>query len=80
MRMVHRLRAAPDLLPVLRRGARLLWSDMVVDMHTARRAGGGNTAFTLAVVVLILLVTGAFVWRAFHGEPNPPASTTAQGK
>jgi hypothetical protein len=53
---------------------------VVVDMHTARRAGGGNTAFTLAVLVLILLVAGGLVWRAFHGEPDPPPSTAAQGK
>ena len=80
MRMVHRLSAGPDLLPVLRAALGCLWSDVVADMHTARRAAGGNTAFTVAVVLVILLVAGGLVWRAFHGEPDPPPSISAQGK
>jgi hypothetical protein len=49
-------------------------------MRTARRAGGDNTAFTLAVVFIILLVIGGFVWRTFQSEPDPQPSPATQGK
>src|SRR3954470_21382838 len=64
--------------PFLRRGAPFSWRDILSDMHTARRAGGSNTAFTLAVVFVILLVIGGFVWRTFQGEPNPQPSPALQ--
>jgi hypothetical protein len=50
------------------------------DMHTARRAGGNNIAFTLAVVFVILLVIGGFVWRTVQGEPDPQPPPALQGK
>src|SRR3954470_10451029 len=65
MRTYHRLSAAPGSSPFLRRGAPFSWRDILSDMHTARKAGGSNPAFTLAVVFLILLVIGGFVWRTF---------------
>jgi hypothetical protein len=80
MRTYHRLSAAPGLLPFLRRGAPFSWRGILSDMHTARRAGGNNTAFTLAVVFLILLVIGGFVWRTFQGEPDPQPPPALQGK
>jgi hypothetical protein len=49
-------------------------------MHTARKAGGNNTAFTLAVLFVILLVIGGFVWRTFQGEPDPQPSPALQGE
>jgi hypothetical protein len=42
------------------------------DMHTARRAGGGNRPFTVAVIIAILLVVGGLVWRATHDETDLP--------
>lgn len=63
-----------------RRGAPLFRRDILSDMRTARRAGGNSIAFTLAVVVIILLVVGGFVWRTFQGEPDPQPSPATQGK
>jgi hypothetical protein len=49
-------------------------------MHTARRAGGGNIAFTLAVVCLLILVMGGFVWRAFSADADLPPAASEQVK
>ena len=79
MRTYHRLSAAPGFLPFSSARRSIFWRDILSDMHTARRAGGSNTAFTLVVVFVILLVIGGFVWRTFHGEPNPQPAPAAQG-
>src|SRR3954471_3992883 len=76
----HRLSAAPGFFPFSSARRSIFWRNILSDMHTARRAGGNNTAFTLVVVFMILLVIGGFVWRTFHGEPNPQPAPAAQGK
>lgn len=48
------------------------------DMHTARRAGGSRIPFTVAVVLVILLVAGALVWRATHNESDLPPQTSVE--
>jgi hypothetical protein len=68
--MYRRLSAAPALS--YRRGAPLQRNNIMSDMHTARRAGGGNISFTVVVVLLILLVVGGLVWRATHDESDLP--------
>ena len=50
------------------------------DMHTARRAGGSNVPFTVAVVLMILLVAGGLVWRASHGETETHPEAVVNGK
>jgi hypothetical protein len=78
MRTYHRLSAAPGFSLSARRS--IFWRDILSDMNTARRAGGNKTAFTLAVVFVILLVIGGFVWRTFQGEPDPQPPPALQGK
>lgn len=62
------------------RGAPIFRRDILSDMHTARRAGGNNTAFTLAVLFVILLVIVGFVWRTLEGEPDQQPVPVTQGK
>ncbi len=50
------------------------------DMRTARRAGAGNISFTVAVVLLILLVIGGFVWRFTHNKSDLPEQTATERK
>jgi hypothetical protein len=50
------------------------------DMNTARKAGGNNIPFTLAVILVILLIAGGFVWRAFHVDSELPPQATASRK
>jgi hypothetical protein len=50
------------------------------DMHTARKAGGNNIPFTVAVILVILLIAGGLVWRAFHDDSELPPQATVSSK
>jgi hypothetical protein len=49
----------------------------MTTMQVARRAGGGRPAFTAAVIIMILIVAGLFVWRVSPGAgvDQPPPVT-----
>ena len=50
------------------------------DMDSARKAGGNNIPFTVAVIIVILLIAGGFVWRSFHDESELPPRATVSKK